>query len=63
MDVSILRAAAMDALMDRINSGEISGADLVKIIALETGEASTGMGVDFVLRLVDGMGADDGAED
>lgn len=57
VDITTLRAAAMDKLLDKINDGDVSAADLIKLLTLDGGEARQEDGVSFVLKLVDGNAA------
>jgi hypothetical protein len=54
MDLEILKLAAQESLLKKINDGDLSGADLIKVLGLdESGRTIEGFGSQFVLRLGD----------
>lgn len=54
MDFELLKLAAQESLLKKINDGDLSGADLIKVLGLdETGRTTEGFGQQFVLRLGD----------
>ena len=54
MDLEVLKLAAQESLLKKINDGDLSGADLIKVLGLdESGRTIEGFGSQFVLRLGD----------